>query len=290
MSLFPEPHLNILSRGKVNLLLRALGRRDDGYTEILTILQTISLADRLSISLTPSGIEVVCPHPDVPDGEGNLAHRAAVLFLSLTGKPGGARVRIEKYIPVSAGLGGGSSNAAAVLTGLNRLHGNPLSEGDLADLASRLGSDVPFFLNGGTALGKGRGEILETLPDLPEMPLVVVFPGRGMSAAEAYGLLHDDLTAGEADISIVLKALEKGDLMSVLSQLTNDLEGPVFRKRPDIRRAGEALTESGAILSMMAGSGAACFGLFPGESEALAAASGLSRHVGWLVESARFSP
>jgi 4-diphosphocytidyl-2-C-methyl-D-erythritol kinase len=283
--------LTLRARAKVNLHLRALGRRPDGYTEILTVFQTISLSDRLDIRPAESGIRVECDQPEIPSGPDNLAARAAELFLQRTGLPGGVEISIEKNIPAAAGLGGGSSDAAEVLKGMNALHGFPLDGYALSSMAADLGSDVPFFLLGGTALGRGRGEILEPLPDQPPLPVVVVFPGRGVSTAEAYALLPGDLTGDGADISIIAEALRRKDLFSAGSYLLNDLEEAVFPVRPDIREIKDELLKSGARVAMMSGSGAACFGIYPTEKEAGGAASLLAeKSSSWTVRAGRLSP
>ena len=282
--------LTLRARAKVNLHLRTLGRRPDGYTEILTVFQTISLSDRVDLWAAESGIRVECDHPEAPSGPENLAAGAARLFLERTGLPGGVEIRIEKNIPVAAGLGGGSSDAAEVLKGMNALHGFPLDGYALSSMAADLGSDVPFFLLGGTVLGRGRGEILEPLPDLPPLPLVVVFPERGFSTGEAYGLLPDDLTGEGADISITAEALRRKDLFGAGSHLINDLEAVVFGVRPDIREIRDELLKRGAQPAMMSGSGAACFGIYRTDREAGEAASLLAENRTWTVRAGRLSP
>ena len=180
--------ISLTSCAKVNLGLRILSKRTDGFHDIETILQAIDLCDRIEIAGCPEpAIEVRCDHPEVPSGPENLAHQAARLMQKELSAKGGCRIIIRKKIPPAAGLGGGSSNAAAVLIGLNRLWKMPLSDHKLARMAARLGSDVPFFLQGGTVLARGRGEVLTPLKMQADFHLVVVKPDLSISTAWAYG-------------------------------------------------------------------------------------------------------
>ncbi len=291
--------LVIEARAKVNLCLRALSRLADGYTEIITLFQSISLTDQVTLRGRGDGISLACDDPSLPTGPENLAYRAAALFFEQTGIPGGVDLHLAKRIPVAAGLGGGSSDAAAVLRGLNLLHGGLLPEDDLWNLAARLGSDVPFFLLGGTALGKGRGEILESLPDLPPLPLIIVWPGMGVSAADAYRMLPplpssrpvgDPLTGEGPELTIILRRLGKRDIPGAATYLVNDLEAGVLRAHPEVRAAREALAGTGAAAVMMTGSGSACHGLYGTEEEAQEAQRRLVLRPGWKLFRASFSP
>jgi 4-diphosphocytidyl-2-C-methyl-D-erythritol kinase len=187
--------LSLTSYAKVNLGLHVLAKRADGFHDIETILQTIDLRDRIRITpLEEKRIEVRCDRPEVPSGPENLVHRAAQLILSEHEVPGGCRIEIDKRIPAGAGLGGGSGNAAVTLLGLNRLWDLNMSREDHLRMAARLGSDVPFFLEGGTALAEGRGERLTPLRLVPDFWLVLVKPAISISTAWAYGRVKIPLT------------------------------------------------------------------------------------------------
>jgi 4-diphosphocytidyl-2-C-methyl-D-erythritol kinase len=274
---------------KINLLLRALGRRPDGYTELLTVFQTLALADQVSLERVPAGITVECDDPAVPGGEGNLAHRAAALFAGKTGASGGVRVAITKRIPLEAGLGGGSSDAAAVLRGMNLLFGGPASSGELLRMGLSLGSDVPFFLVGGTAVGRGRGEILEPLADLPPRPVVLVRPGHGVSTAAAYRMLPEALTGEGPDDTIILRGLTAGDLAGVAPLLRNDLEPGVVAAHPEVGSVRSRIGATEPLVALMTGSGSVCFGVYPDDEAADRAAASLRRE-GLDVIRTAFSP
>ncbi len=285
-----EADLSLAARAKINLHLAALGRRADGYTEIETIFQTVALSDYIRLRQRPAGIVIRCSDPSIPDGRGNLAYRAAAAFFDRSARLGGVDISIEKRIPVAAGLGGGSSDAAAVLKGLNMIHGLPLSSGELADLAGDLGSDVPFFLQGGTAVGKGRGEKLEPLPDLPPLAVVIIFPGVGISTAKAYGMLSRSGSRDcKEDLKIIVKHIEKGDIIGVKNHLRNDLEEGVLKAFPEVFDARLELGRTGADLAMMTGSGSACYGLYRSKERADEAARKLAADKRWMVFSTFFS-
>ena len=174
------------SFAKINLHLEVAGRREDGYHELRTIFQTVSLCDRIEVSLEGHGVELRTSGLDVPGGSGNLAHRAATAFLERWGGAAGVRLHLDKRIPVEGGLGGGSSNAATVLLALRELTGSPGEVAELVPLAVSLGADVPYFLVGGTAYGSDRGDRIERLPDLLEEELLLIFPGGGVSTRTVF--------------------------------------------------------------------------------------------------------
>jgi 4-diphosphocytidyl-2-C-methyl-D-erythritol kinase len=261
--------LRVRSFAKINLGLSVLGRRTDGYHEIRTIFQTISLCDELEIR--PSNqLELSCENlPDTPNEE-NLIWKAAAALAAKTAEKRGASITIRKKIPMGAGLGGGSSNAAATLLGLCRFWNISPPESDLSAIAAGLGSDVHFFLSGGTAMGSGRGEIVELLPDIPAEHLVVIFPGVHVSTAEAYRSLNLGLTspARAHKIYSLYSQVQKGK--AFLAEIFNDFEASVLAACPPIMEAKRFLEERGAITTLLSGSGSSVFGFFSNEESSFA--------------------
>lgn len=253
--------ISLTSCAKVNFGLRILRKRTDGFHDIQTILQTIDLQDELHISSAPKGsIQVLCQHPEVPSGSQNLAHRAARLIQQKCDVRRGCRIEIVKKIPSAAGLGGGSSNAAAALLGLNRIWKLNLSKEDLLGLAARLGSDVPFFLEGGTALAEGRGERLTPLQLVPDFWLVLIKPDFSIGTNWAYGQAKIPLTSNSQYVKLnSLKQILT--LEQLLSFLDNDLEDAVEECYPSIGIIKEELLSKGAMGAAMSGSGSSVFGL-----------------------------
>ncbi len=264
---------------KVNLALEILGRRPDGYHELRTVFQTIDLHDDLTIA---DSSELTFECPDMPDlhPEENLVWRAATALRDALGLGLGGRIVLRKRVPAGSGLGGGSSNAAAALAGLCRHWNVDPPAALLARVGARLGSDVPFFLEGGTALGIGRGEEIHPLPDLPETPLVVVYPGVSVSTEEAYRSLNLTLTSWKSpnNISGFCRRLRDGQSVS----LFNDFESSVFPAHPEIAEAKRFLESRGATAALLSGSGSSVFGFFPSEESALAAVRNVGR-TGWWV-------
>lgn len=260
--------LRLQAFAKINLTLDVGPRRADGYHEISSVMQTVSLADELLFARVPQGISVDCDSPDIPVGSGNLATRALEM---LAGKlPGGVRLEIRKRIPVAAGLGGGSSNAAAALKGANRLYGLGLTERELVSCAAVLGSDVPFFILGGTVEALGRGELVRRLPPLPVLWLVLAKPDFGVPTAEVYARYKP--CGREPRTPKLVAALEKGDGDGVLNALGNDLEDVTAAACPEVGALKARLEALGALKTLMTGSGPAVYGIFPGEREARLAA------------------
>ena len=248
---------------KVNLTLEVLGRRSDGYHDIRSLMVRVGLYDRLTIETGVEGLTLLCPDANLPGDESNLAMAAALAFREETGGPDGLRITLHKGIPTAAGLGGGSSDAASVLKGLNGLMGNPLSRDRLMELGLRLGSDVPFFIAGVPAVAEGRGEKLTPARDLPPMWYVLVNPGFGVSAAWAYRNLK--LTGSSFGSKI--QCLD-GILSGARIELHNDLEGVVARSHPEVLEIKEFLMAQGAEGALMSGSGPTVFGVFRGALEA----------------------
>ena len=243
---------------KINLSLQVRGVRPDGYHELSTIFQTIKLHDVLSFSQTSGPFEIRCDDPACPADRTNLIWKAAQLLWregGLSGRPRGVRVRLQKKIPMQAGLGGGSSDAAAALVTLARLWKITLSSRQLARLAKKLGADVAFFLAGGTALGEGAGDRIKPLEDRPGSPVVLVVPGFGVSTKDAYAWLDTDRRESRP-----------------LAPSDNDLQAPVSSRHPEIAEIVSALKLAGSSHAAMSGSGSAVFGLFPTHAQAATAA------------------
>lgn len=255
--------MKILSPAKVNLRLEVLGIRADKYHDIFSIIQPISLYDEvfLEVEKGSEGIHVDCKHPQVPSNRDNLAYRAAEAFVQRTGFKGKIRIEIRKKIPVAAGLGGGSSNAAIVLKGLNDMAGEKLAFEDLQVMGRKLGADIPFFLLGKNSLVTGIGEILEEI-EIPKFWYVIINPGFPISTREVYQDKNLDLTKKKVGINILslAKSLKIPSLIKRL--LYNDLEKIVFKRYPRLRGIKRLLIERGAAGSLLSGSGSTVFGLF----------------------------
>jgi 4-diphosphocytidyl-2-C-methyl-D-erythritol kinase len=279
-----EEKFTLPAFAKINLSLRVLGRRADGYHELRTVFQTISLKDSLTFEATAEeDVELLCSAPDVPADESNLVLRAASALRERFGVRRGARVRLEKRIPAGGGLGGGSSDAAATLVGLTRLWGVETDAVGLSELGARLGADVPFFLTGGTALGTGTGADVTPLKDLPRKYLVVVTPGVRVSTAEAFGALGlTALTKVGSAVMLPISHAEAEFRDSLRGVMSNDFEPSVLRLFPEIGRAKDALLGAGARRAMLSGSGSSVFGVFENETEAGRARERLSEAgAGW---------
>jgi 4-diphosphocytidyl-2-C-methyl-D-erythritol kinase len=265
------------AHAKVNLDLRVLGTRADGFHELRTVFQTIELHDTLTLEIHDGAFAVKCRMPGVPLDNSNLVWRAASALwsaLGRAGEPADVVITIDKAIPMQAGLGGGSADAAAALLGLARLWGGaPVTL--LREVASGIGADVAFFLAGGTALGLGRGEEIYPLVDLPPHWIVIIHPPFGVSTAEAYAWYDDDRTAG-------VKESRELQILPVpwptrAAQMINDLEPPVVRRHPEITALKASLRDAGAVAAAMSGSGSAVFGLFRSRAAAMRCVKPLSR-------------
>jgi 4-diphosphocytidyl-2-C-methyl-D-erythritol kinase len=263
---------------KINLGLRVLGKRPDGYHELRTVFQTISLSDRIEIAFTPGRKTVIVLEDDlgIPD---NLVSRAATLAMAAMRATGRVEMRLVKRIPMGAGLGGGSSDAAAILLALPALAGRPLPLAARCEIAGRLGSDVPFFLLGGTAVGIGRGTELFPLADAPARQALVVAPGVHVDTPAAYAALSPRLTSESQQnkiFSFQSYTWEPG--AGDLAQ--NDFEPVVFGRHSRLATLKKGLIGAGASLAMMTGSGSALFGLFSTPEEVFRALHALSQTPG----------
>ncbi len=260
---------------KVNYALDVLGLRGDGYHEVRTVLQSVSLADEVEIEVGDEGFGLRVE----PDGarlgppEENTAYRAWRLLRQLTGDELPVRVRLRKGIPAGAGLGGGSADAAAVLVGLNRLFGLGLGAEDLRELGARVGADVPFCVSGGTALGEGAGELLTPLPPPPEHHLVLTKPSASAATTRIYRAYDDEGPARGANaVEAVVAALRSGSLPVLAAAVGNDLAPVTARIVPEVAALERKLLENGALGASMSGSGTAVYGIFDDADAAWSAA------------------
>ena len=274
----------IRAHAKINLDLRVLGTRPDGFHELRTVFQAISLHDTIACIPREGPFAIECATAGVPLDRSNLIWRAAEALWRSLRRAGPVRdvvVLLNKRIPLQAGLGGGSADAAAALMALARTWGVPLRPAQLTDVAATLGADVPFFLSGGTALGLGRGDEIYPLADLPRHWIVLLLPGFGVSSSEAYGWYD-----GERDLARGASTREAqhvpGPWPSRAAQMINDLEAPIARHHPEIDQMKAALRRAGALAAAMSGSGSAVFGLFQKRRDALQAVTRLSGS-GWQV-------
>jgi len=274
-----------LSPAKINLFLAVTGRRPDGYHDLITLMACVKLYDRIQFDFQARGIAVRCSAPGIPEDETNLACRAALAFRRAQAERGmacgwGLRMTINKQIPVGAGLGGGSSNAATVLKVLNRRFRQPFHQGELAAMALTLGADVPFFLDARPAVARGIGERLEAFPHLRSMPLVIVYPGQRLATGDIFGGLNLRLTKCEKKLNELLLKMKEFDPGV---HLCNDLEPVAARRCPDVMPIKAALRELGATGALMTGSGSAVFGLFEQAQKARSAGQILARNPNWQV-------
>ncbi len=268
--------IQIKARAKINLTLDIIGKRLDGYHEVAMVMQSIDLHDLITLTATGGGVEVSATCPELPLGPENLVYQAAEIIRP-AGYTGGVHIHIEKNIPMAAGLAGGSADAAAVLTGLNRLWRLNRPVEYLMELGSRIGSDVPFCVHGGTALATGRGEKLIPLPAAPEMWLVLAKPAIGVSTKEVYGHFDLNLVSRRPDNEVMLKALAAGDTDTIADNLVNVLESVTLRLFPEVSVLKTQMLRAGAQAVLMSGSGPTVFGLVPDRAAALRTAQRLQQ-------------
>lgn len=265
------------SFAKINWLLRVLGKRPDGYHEVVTVLQTISLHDELTIQVSENGpITLTCDDPTIPTGRDNLILKAVARFPDHFG----AEITVAKRIPAMGGLGGASSNAAVTLLALNGLWKGKYNDVD----AKSLGADVPFFLIGGRCAATGTGTDLKSVPDGPKQYLIVITPNAKVSTAHAYASLNAASLTTSDSASILSSSL--ADLNSADSRqwpLRNDFERVIFEIEPEIERAKNALLEAGAWSALLAGSGSSVFGVFDNEAARDRGLKNLRGEAGWRV-------
>jgi 4-diphosphocytidyl-2-C-methyl-D-erythritol kinase len=259
---------------KVNLLLNILGRRQDGFHELETVMHPVALCDRLVFTRSGQGIQLTCSEPGLPTDSNNLVYRAAAQFLQTSEISDGVRIHLEKHIPMAAGLGGGSGNGATTLLGLNELFGGPLAPSQLQQLASALGSDVPFFLQTKPALATGRGEKVEALDAFPAFrgaAFLLIHPGFGIATAWAYQQLARFPAARNGQPGRARKLihlLQTSDLGIAGTEFYNSLEAPALEKHPILAIYQEFLRVHGASATLMSGSGSTTFALARNEADA----------------------
>ena len=264
--------VTILGRAKINLTLDILGLREDGYHEIATVMQSLALADTLTLTQQKEGITLRVDLPGLEADERNLAHRAAALIMNECGVRGGVHIDIVKRIPVAAGLAGGSADAAATLRGMNELYALGLSDQDLCRLGAKLGSDIPFSIMGGTVLATGRGEIMQHLADFPATHVVLAKPSASVSTPWAYRSYDAHPPELHPDNAAFLEALTRGDRTRCIELVCNVLEPVTEAAHPVIGDYRTRMRAHGALCAMMSGSGPTVFGLFAEEQAARAAA------------------
>ena len=259
------PKETVLARAKLNLTLDVLGKRPDGYHDLKMVMQSVALADTLTVETgTGEGLEVRTDLSFLPNNEKNLAAAAALAFQTVTGRDlGGVAIAIEKRIPVCAGMGGGSSDAAAVLRSLERMLGTGQDLAALARIGERVGSDVPYCVLGGTALAEGRGEVLTPLSALPHCHVVICKPAFSISTPELFRAVDGVRLRCRPDTDGVLAALEAGDLGGVARRMYNVFEDVLPpRQRAEVAAIRSALVQHGALGANMSGTGPTVFGLF----------------------------
>lgn len=263
--------LTITMPAKINLSIDVKSKLANGYHSVEMIMQAIDLFDTITVEKVNKGISIRCAQPYVPNDQRNIAWKAAELFFSECPHKEGARITLKKNIPVSAGLGGGSADAAGVLIALNTLYDNCLKETQLLKLSRRLGADVTFFLTGGTQLAKGIGDELTRLPDLEGIDIVLVKPDFPVSTRWVYENLKLDLVEKRPDTAKIIGAIEAMDIKSLAQSMENVLESVTVKEHPEIKTIMDKFIEYGALGSRMSGSGPTVFGLFYDTSSAEAA-------------------
>ena len=264
--------IEIFAPAKINLALDVIGVRPNGYHDVRMVMQSIGLGDQVCLRTNKTeGITLETNLSFLPSGKGNIAYDAAELFLQKTGIKTGVSIAIEKRIPVAAGLAGGSTDAAAVLRGLNELFETGLSEAELCEMGLKLGADVPYCIMGGTALAEGIGEILTKLPDAPHFHVLLVKPDNGVSTKEIYQKLRLDETTNHPDIGGMLQSIGAGKHIGVASKLGNVLEPVTKEMCPEIAEIERQMRSFGGEGVLMSGSGPTVFGLFADKGRATAA-------------------
>jgi len=252
---------------KVNLLLNILGKRSDGFHELETVMQPVNICDQLTFERAGVGLQLACSHPGLPVDSKNLVHRAAAGFLSAAKISEGVKIHLQKKIPLAAGLGGGSGNAATTLLALNELFEQPLSGAKLCEIAEVLGSDIPFFLQNQPALATGRGETIQPLKPFPALhgrAFLLIHPGFGISTPWAYQNLArfpEALNGKVGRAQKLISSLQTADLPAAAGGFYNSLEAPALDKFPVLALFQEFLRENGALAALMSGSGSTTFAI-----------------------------
>ncbi len=248
---------------KINLGLDVVRRLENGYHQVRMVMQTVDISDTIALEKCAEGIHMTSDCEEAPGDTHNLAYRAAALFFEETKAEGGVKIRLTKRIPVAAGMAGGSTDAAAVLKGMNELFGTGLSVEALCGMGVKLGADVPYCILGGTALAEGIGEVLTTLPDAPKPVLLVAKPEISVSTKYVYEHLQLDEKTEHPDIDGMVQAVRDGNLAGIIDRMGNVLEGVTGAKYPVIGALKAFMEENGAVRAMMSGSGPTVFGIYP---------------------------
>ncbi|MTI82107.1 MAG: 4-(cytidine 5'-diphospho)-2-C-methyl-D-erythritol kinase [Firmicutes bacterium] len=252
--------LELTAQAKINLTLKIVGKRTDGYHELETVMQAINLSDSLIFYHRDQGFELTV-EGFAPTGEDNLVCRAARLIKEYTGVNKGCLIHLKKCIPMAAGLAGGSANAAATLQGLNKLWDLKLTDQELLNIGERLGADVPFCIMGGTALAKGKGEELTPLSSVPEMGVILIKPNFGVSTAEVFKRFADVKTKKRPDTAAMISAVGSQNVVEIAQNLGNDLEYVTLEMHPELKKIKQQLKDAGALGVLMSGSGPTIFGI-----------------------------
>lgn len=253
---------------KVNLYLSVLGKRSDGYHDLQMIMQTVDLYDKVSISKIEKGIYVECKSPYIPKTEKNLAYKAAKMMIEHFNIQQGVLIKIDKKIPISAGLAGGSADAAAVINGMNKIFNLGVDIRELALLGKKVGADVPFCIIGGTAIAEGIGEVLTPITSLIGVTMVLVKPSFSVSTANVFSSYENDKNENKPDINTLKKCIEKSDINGISNNLYNDLERVTAEKFSIIKEIKDMLMKNGAIGCLMSGSGPSVYGIFDTDNKA----------------------
>ncbi|MCX7712011.1 MAG: 4-(cytidine 5'-diphospho)-2-C-methyl-D-erythritol kinase [Clostridia bacterium] len=269
--------LELKARAKINLSLDVLRKRPDGYHDLRMIMQTIELHDKVGLEVIEAGIEIRCDHPSIPLGNSNIAYKAAELLINEYKISKGVRIRIEKNIPVAAGLAGGSTDAAAVLKGMNRIFSLGLSRTELMALGKKIGADVPYCIRGGTMLAEGIGEVLTELPAFRGVSIVLIKPRIDVSTAWVYKSLNFDNIDTRPNTSLLMDAIRENKPDILAQNMANVLETVTIKEYGIINIIKEKLMDLGAMGSMMSGSGPTVFGIFRDEQAAQKAFSALDK-------------
>ncbi|MGN0660739.1 MAG: 4-(cytidine 5'-diphospho)-2-C-methyl-D-erythritol kinase [Oscillospiraceae bacterium] len=271
--------ISVKAYAKINLSLDIVGKRDDGYHLLRTVMQSIGLFDVIKVGICESGIKLVCDDPSVPTDERNTAYKACKLFFDATRQECGAVVEIQKNIPSQAGLGGASADAAAVLWALNTLSEIKLSKDALFEVGAKVGADVPFCMEGGTVLCEGIGEILTRLPPLPDCTILIAKPDAGVSTAAAYALFDSSTSPLKEYTDGVIKALKGKDIKDVCGALGNIFES--LAGISEVESIKRECLKNGALGACMSGSGSAVYAVFDDEAKAEKCKSEISELCGF---------
>ncbi len=263
--------ISLEAHAKINLSLDVLNKREDGYHNLKMIMQTIQLHDTISIQKISSGVEIDCVASYVPNNNTNIAYKAAEAMLNKYNLGAGVRIKIDKKIPVAAGLAGGSTDAAAVIKGINSLFNLGIKQNEMMDIGLTIGADVPYCIMGGTALAEGIGEELTSLSLLSNIPILIVKPQIGVSTAWVYKNLNLDKVINRPNTEALISAIQNKDISYIAQNMRNVLESVTVIKHPIIEKIKNNLLEEGAIGSMMSGSGPSVFAIFNDKDKAIGA-------------------